>query len=366
MKFYALNLCWAVMVLAAGLPFATAPALSQDAPAQVRQITAETKTFRTRARAADATRLVAGQTQIRLWGLEGAGQTAPQLDMKARNALDGAIGQAAVECDLKSRSDNVITAQCKSANDLDLGLMILQQGFATADRAAVFGSAFEETYIRAEADAQNRGLGVWAGHESDTAVQEGNSLYTSLAFILFLVVVGAFVFLSIVIMRGFQKVIQAQNDNLEMMAKERQLRQKERGIIAAMLDTEIKNNKAKIEAYLVVYEETLKSLKDTSREPKYKKAGDIVQSQPSLDRSVFDRNTDKLDILGRRLASDLIHFYARVRSKSEYINLEPDTDYTEAVSILEKAVDNARGLNEMAAGLLEEFEVRGVAEEAKV
>lgn len=346
--------------LLAGLTSVSSLSWAQETATPPRQVTQEQKTFRARARASDATFLVSGQNTIQLWGIEEAGNDA-LLSLKARTALDNAIGATAVECDLKDRRQALIVAQCNTANGLDLGLFMLQQGFVTVDRSQVFGSIFEGSYIQAETEAQNRRLGLW----SQTSGENPDSLWITLGFVLFIVVLGGFIFLSVYIMRGFQKVIEAQNDNLEMMAKERQLRQKERGIIAAMLDTEIKSNKAKIEAYLVVYEETLKSLKDTSREPKYKTSGDIIQKQPALDRSVFDRNTDKLDALGRRIASDLIHFYARIKSKSEYVNLEPDTDYTEALQTVEEAVSNARELNDLAAQLLEEFDVRGVAEERK-
>lgn len=145
-----------------------------------------------------------------------------------------------------------------------------------------------------------------------------------------------------------------------MMAKERKLREKERNIIAVMVDSEIKANKAKIEAYLVVYEEMLKALKDPDRPPKYKKAGDIVQKQPALDRSVFDRNTDKLDLLGRDLASEMIHFYARIKSSPEYENLEPDMELEQVTAIVEDVVKRGGRLNELAEKLLGSIESSGL------
>jgi len=161
------------------------------------------------------------------------------------------------------------------------------------------------------------------------------------------------------IMRGFQKVIAAQNQNMDMVTRERQLRDKERKIFATMLDSEIKANKSKIEAYLVVYEEMLKDLTNTERSPKYKKTGDIVQAQPALGRSVFDRNANKLDILGDSLSSEVIHFYARIKSSPDYINLEPDTPDEEALAVVEKALKDAGRLNKIADRLIDSLGQRG-------
>ena len=185
----------------------------------------------------------------------------------------------------------------------------------------------------------------------------------SFGFILFLCIIGAFTFLSIIVMRGFQKVVDAQSDNIEMIMKERKLRNQEREVVAIMLDSELKANKAKIEAYLAVYEEMLRSMKDPERPPKYKKSGDIMQRQPALARSVFDRNTDKLDMLGARLSSELVHFYARIKSAPDYANLEPSTPLEEAVATLERAIAGARRLDGLAGRLLEAFASGGIVSE---
>ncbi|MEZ5919531.1 MAG: hypothetical protein R3D66_06470 [Alphaproteobacteria bacterium] len=128
-----------------------------------------------------------------------------------------------------------------------------------------------------------------------------------------------------------------------------------------MLDSELKSNKAKIEAYLVVYREMLQALENPERTPKYKKAGDIVQRQPALDRVVFDRNTDKLDILGDRLSSEIIHFYARIKSKPDYINIEPDMALEEVTGIVQKAIQNAERMNKIAENLIDLFSEGGLA-----
>ncbi|MEM7650694.1 MAG: hypothetical protein AAF204_01255 [Pseudomonadota bacterium] len=325
--------------------------------------------FEAQARAVDAANLVAGKTPIKLWGVQAIEGMPAQFSLKARSALENVLGSEKIRCQLKSREGDVIHAQCTNSAELDLGLYMLQQGYGVADRAAVFGSVFEDAYIQAEMTAQNQGVGVWARGSADKNSDEDTSGYMLFVGpILLLCMLAAFAVLTMTIMRGFQKVTDAQNQNMDMMSRERALRDKERQIFATMLDSEIKANKSKIEAYLVVYDEMLKDLKNLDKPPKYKTAGDIVQAQPALDRSVFDRNTDKLDILGDRLSSEVIHFYARIKNKPDYINLEPDTPESEARAIVEKAYNNAKRMDEISDRLIDMFSEGGhaLAEEIEI
>lgn len=336
-------------------------AVPAAAPAENKNI------FTTLVRASDSTTLLTTDRRaIHLWGIEAVNMPDPVLNLRARTALDDKIGSAAVECEWKSRSGNKYFAQCVNSEDNDLSLFMLQNGYAVADRTVIYNTVFENAYIQAENQAKDLGQGVWAQQSSGgggAGFQGSNTWVFSLGFALFIIIVGAFTYLSVKIMRGFQKVIDAQNDNVQMMSRERKLRDKERSIVAVMLDSELKANKAKIEAYIVVYEEMLRGLKDPIRTPKYKKAGDIIQRQPALDRSVFDRNTDKIDVLGRRLASELIHFYARIKTNPEYTNIEPDASQDEVVQMVEESLDGARRLNKLADHLLESFTSVGMSSE---
>ncbi len=314
-------------------------------------------------RATDAATLMAGQTPIKLWAVEKVDSQSAAFDLRGRTALDNVVGQGKITCEVKGRDGAAVLAQCTNALDQDLSLYMLQEGFVTVDRAAVYGTVFEDPYIQAEMQAQARGAGVWGAEKNEAGGQQDGVYMVSFGFILFICIIAAFMVISVIIMKGFQKVIDAQNQNVEMMSKERKLRDKERGIVAVMLDSELKGNKAKIEAYLVVYEEMLKTLKDPDRAAKYKKAGDIIQKQPALSRSVFDRNTDKLDMLGARLSSELIHFYARIKTTPDYITLEPSTPLDEVVATLEKALNGARRLDGLAGKLLDAFASGGIISE---
>ena len=314
------------------------------------------RVFDAKMRAVDSGSLVAGQVKIVLWGVRAVDNLPVLLAEKGRLALDNAVGDRVVQCELKKRFSEHLLAQCVNADDEDLGLLMLQEGLVTVDRGYVYGSIFEKPYLQAEQQAQSNQIGIWV---SDEQVKQGShnaSWLASLAVILLVVVLAAFGVLSLIIMRGFQKVIDAQNRNIDMLGQERKLKNKERAIVASMLDSEIKANKSKIEAYLVVYEEMLADMNNPQRQPKYKRTGDIVQKQPALERAVFDRNTDKLDALGDKLSSELIHFYARIKTKPDYINLEPDMPLEEATALVSKGIGNAKRMNKIADRLVDAFD----------
>jgi len=174
-------------------------------------------------------------------------------------------------------------------------------------------------------------------------------------FLLLCTAITALVFISFVLMRGLSKIVDLQHKSFDLAAKERKLKQREKIVIATILDSEIHENKEKIEAYLLVYEETLKDFTDADQKPKFQESGDIIQKQPSLSRSVFDGNTHRLEIVGEQLASDLIHYYARIKTVPEYVDLEPDTPLAEAKKLIESCVENAKKLGELSDSISEKF-----------
>ena len=292
---------------------------------------------------------------IALWGVEPLSQAGVRLGLQAVEALGSQIGDGNIQCEYKTRTAEAIVAQCENEEGLDLGLYMLQNGYVGVDRSVIYGSVLEEAYLQAQSSAVQSGVGVWGGFDRDAAGASDLKSMLIMGSVLLLTLALAFGTLTYFIMRGFRSVIHAQTANTDMISRERALKDKEREIFAMMLDSEIKANKSKIEAYIVVYDEMLKALKNTDKPPPYKKAGDLVQAQPALDRAVFDHNTDKLDILGERLSSEVVHFYARIKTKPDYINLEPETPLDEATEIVEKALHNGQRLSKLAGRLIDSF-----------
>lgn len=297
-----------------------------------------------------------GTTRIYLWGIEPIDNADAVFKLSARTALSEKIGDGAVKCILKSEQREYVLAQCVNSKEEDLSLFMLEEGYVTALRSAIYGTIFEKPYLAAEEKARTEGAGVWRAEknakESGGIVPEKFFLVAILFLALGVLGLG---FISFHIMRGFGRVVDVQNKTMDLAVKERHLKDKERFIIASMLDSEVRENKNKIEAYLVVYEEVLRDLSDKTRTPKYKQSGDIIQKQPALGRSVFDGNTDRLDLMGQYLASDIIHYYARIKTIPDYVDITPDTPLEEALKLVQTAVEHAQKLDEISRALTKNF-----------
>jgi len=146
-----------------------------------------------------------------------------------------------------------------------------------------------------------------------------------------------------------------QQETLQNFNKEQILREKEKQVVASMLCSEVAENKSKVEAYLTIYEEMLSDLKDPLKTPKYKTSGDIVQKQPALDRSIFDNNASKMDLFERNMASKIVHFYARVKTAPEYVNIDSHSERDDVAAIIQEVVARAQKIDELGEGLLMEF-----------
>src|SRR5262245_5641046 len=116
-------------------------------PAAAQQNAETSKQFQVKALAAGASTLRAGENIIELWGVDNSQGGSPRQRIAARAALDNLIANRPVQCEMGSRNGNVIVAQCVNADDIDLGLFMLQNGHVIASRAAIYGTAFEEPYL---------------------------------------------------------------------------------------------------------------------------------------------------------------------------------------------------------------------------
>jgi len=304
----------------------------------------------------DVNILVSKGTEIILWGIEKVSPNKTIFNLKARSKLENKIGSNPVLCTIKSEDVDSVKAQCINQAEEDLSLFLLQNGFVSADRAEIQGSIFEKPYLEAEKQAQENNKGIWAMSDdsSSPADRQGKNfmigaIFLMLVFVLALGVLGFF------LARGFKRVVDVQNQSLDLAIKERSLKGKEKLIVASMIKSEIIENKAKIEAYLVIYEEMLNDFSSVEGASKFQKTGEIIQKQPALSRSVFDGNTDKLDLFGSAVSSQVIHYYARIKSSPDYIEINPDTPVLEVKEIIASAVSNAKKLYEISDNLLQRF-----------
>lgn len=196
-------------------------------------------------------------------------------------------------------------------------------------------------------------------HSDFVQSSEGNNFLIGIAILITCMVMGLSL-LAFFIMRGFRGVIKLQNQSLSLAARERSLKDKEKYVFATMLVSEIESNLAKIQAYIMIYEEAYNDFLDPKKEPKYKKSGEVVQKQPALNRSVFDGNTDKLDQLGVNLASETIHYYARIKTIPDYEELTSDRPEPEAKELINGFLKRAKKMEEVSNTLMTSFLQHGL------
>lgn len=128
-------------------------------------------------------------------------------------------------------------------------------------------------------------------------------------------------------------------------AREEDLALREKLVVAAALEGELIANQSKLQAFLVVYQEMLRNLKEPSRAPKYKQAGDIIHEKPALSRAIFDAYIEKLSLLGEGITKDLVQIYTQVESDPAYKTLSDELSTDQAIHIVERIVENANDMN---------------------
>lgn len=299
---------------------------------------------------------------LRLAGINEAITRALGYDLMAQQALSDLIGGQDVACVVQGGGK----AQCFNGRGRDLALSLLQTGYAFIDRPYLAGKDFKNAYEKAGRDAQIRGTGLWAQIKGAPA-EEGSHAFSmqdfvdSQGFITLLVAVIAgpligMLLVAWILFLMLGRLIKLQKHQMAgHLRQEKAMKDRERFVLAAALEGEIATNIAKLDAFMIIYEEMLKNLKDPSKTPKYKGGGDVVHEKPTLLRSVYDANLDKLDLLGTQIVADLTQLYVHIDSSPDYITLEPDMPIEQVIAIVQKIVNDARTIREpmdqIAAGL---------------
>lgn len=228
-SFYAL---WMALFFVAGVPGSVKIGFAQnpqgvvdraDSESSVEKQESNPGTIKFQARAAEADALVSGKYLVRLWGIDAFEGNSALFKLKSRTALDNKIGNKPVQCSVISRDSNELTAQCVNANEEDLSLYMLQQGYVSVDRGSVYGSLFEAPYLQAESQAQAMKRGIWAGTPEEARINTpplGQGIVVGVAALLFMLVL-ALGGISVFIMRGFRNVVDVQNQSIDLATRER-------------------------------------------------------------------------------------------------------------------------------------------------
>lgn len=268
-------------------------------------------------------------------------------------ALNDLINNSLVICKpIKSHSSKTI-AQCLNNAEQDIALMLINSGFAITDRSNINATNFKSIYINAEYEARRSKTGFWASINQSTTsnnITKPSNILDNERFywIASLLILGPFIgmlIVGVIIYGGFKRLINLQKYQIALNnKKDRALRDREKFIVAASMEGENNTNRAKLEAFIIIYEDLLKNLRDTTIEPKYKKSGDIIHEAPSLSRNVYESNMDKIDLLGISLVSDISVLYMDIDPNPNYRTFEPETPIEEVIEFVASIIKKAEAM----------------------
>ena len=309
-------------------------------------------------RAVDPMTLRAEGFSIRLFGIKPAQTSETPLELKALDRMDQMIQEGEVNCKIMPGSQMPeLIGRCQTQSTPDIAIELLQNGFVVVDRRQTYGSIFATTYEKAQEQARLNSAGVWNFLNDQHENGGGRGGVNSLFYIALIVgPFGGLLLVAFIMWYWLKRMASAQEAESEQSSrKEAMLLTRERQVLVSTLEGELIENKNKIEAFLVIYGDLLRSLKDPNEVPKYQQGGDIVQKHPSFSKTVFEANVNKLSLLDIKLAGKVSKLYSSMPKDQEYINLEPSVPLDTAVQLVEKVLKEAEAMlvpiNAVIAGL---------------
>lgn len=148
---------------------------------------------------------------------------------------------------------------------------------------------------------------------------------------------------ALALMIGFARLGSYQKEQLKLQKRsEVNLKKREKSVLAASMAGELTENKIKCEAFITIYNELLRNLRDTSQPAHYEESGDHIHQRPSLSRAIFDANINRIEIFGPKLAGEIAGVYAGIKQESEYWNLEQNMPRSTAVRMVEMVIEDAK------------------------
>ncbi|HBH26640.1 MAG TPA: hypothetical protein DDX54_04485 [Rhodospirillaceae bacterium] len=288
-----------------------------------------------------------------LWGVKPPPSLGAKEYGRGQDALGSLLARGGVSCDVQPNN----AGYCKNADNIDLALAMIQAGYLVVDRTVVRGTNLAGPYLRAEAAAQTMESGLWGQTTTTSPPQrEASDLPGHLLSVLLALL--AFVPVYVLMSRRLTRLDAAMRETSRLLVRKAEVERQERGILAAMLEAELRANKTKIDAFLIIYEEQLERLRasEGSGVSHGRRAGDVIHKRPALQRTVFDRVRLRLVLLGPDLARALRSLYAGVEVETEYIDISPTTPAAEVSQALESALGHCRALDTQIQKVLPQLE----------
>lgn len=334
-----------------GPPVVAAPAVPvmRAAPAMPDRLTRPMQVI-------DPVTLRAEGTEIKIWGIQPVETSQSPIGLRAMERVDQMITGQQVSCKIESGTIPVLVGRCATSSGDDIALTLLNEGLAVRNRRQTYGTTFAQAYGQAEEAARNGRKGVWS-YLADEAREKEQLSPEMLMVMLIGVPTTGFIIMAILIWAMLQKVVTAQKMEFSRARKkDTALAEREKGVLVSILEAELLENKNKIDAFLSIYTEMLRALRDISEAPKYQQVGDIVQKHPSFSHVVFDANVNKLSVLGIQLAGRVSKLYSALPRSQEYITLDPNVPLETAVKLVEKVVGEAKELVQPINTILAEMQ----------
>lgn len=311
--------------------------------------------------AVDQTTLQSEGLKVHLWGIKAAETSETTIEIRALDLLDKLINNEMVNCKFMSETMPEVTARCAVSTNADLGMELLNHGYAVVDRHQTYNSVLASAYAGAQETARVNQRGIWKFVKDEDKKSILPQWLESLLPILVPVglILGPFGGLLIVafVMRYWLSRIESlqQSEIDHSHHKEALMQSRERHVLLSTLEGELSENKNKIQAFLTIYGDMLRSLQNPNEIPKYQQMGDTVQKHPSLSKTIFEANIGKLSLLEMKLAGMLSKFYTALPAKQEYINLDSNVPLETAVKLVEKILKEAEEVLQPINHLLEEI-----------
>lgn len=298
----------------------------------------------------DPVTLRAEGATLHLWGVQVARTIESPLELKAVDALERLIGRENVDCKIMIWSLTDPYVRCTARTNEDIGLFLLQSGYAVVNRAQTYNTVFASAYLEAQDSARLARRGIWkivAASDQEGFIPAWLEPYMSM-FVLIGMIFGPLLGL---LVSGFwmrsslARILDHQVEEFEAgRKKERALLVRERLVLTSLLEGELQENLSRIDAFLVVYRDMLRDLKNPEEVPQYQQTGELIHRHPALSRAIFETNMNKLSLLDLKIAGEISRLYAGVHSDPEYVTLEPSTPLSEATAYIAAAIAEAEEL----------------------
>jgi len=268
-------------------------------------------------------------------------------------SLQSFIGQGGLSCSKMAGHSyrNIKPMQCLNKGEQDIALLMIRDGFFKVYNPTLHNDQLFLIYRNIQRSSSEKNKGLWQHVNNFTSGKDETGLGSPKGLTLHILMVGVIVsalsmgVVGLMIYRGFRNLIKLQTRQIAVTnQKDKSIRERERFVLVKSLEGEIKTNRAKIEAFLTIYDDLLKNLRDASTEPKYKKLGEIIHKAPSLNRSVFEANLEKLDLLEIGLVEDLTNLYLNIDQEPEYKTFDAESDVSEVITFVENILLNAKEL----------------------